>query len=786
MNRRFAFGQPLLIAALFLVIGSTVSAKIKLEDVPFTRAKKAVAMEASAKQFLHDRNSETARVWLFFTDKGVTGQADLAQKANQVNFSKKVQQRRAKSGITGVLFADLPVRTDYIDRVRLMGAELRRSSRWLNAVSFDIPMDQLDKFEALPFVAEIRPVARYKNSTEDATDQEEYFTAEAQETGLASTLDYGFAEAQLNQINVPAMHQKGLTGQGVTLAILDTGYRKTHEVFADHYLNGRVLAEYDFINDDGNTANETGDQFDQWSHGTLIWSVSGGYKQGAVVGPAYKANFLLAKTEDVAGEYQGEEDNWVAAMEWADSLGADVLTSSLGYIDWYNVSDVDGVTAVTTIAANTAVDLGIVVCISMGNEGASATSLTPPADAFENISVGAVQLSGSIASFSSRGPTFDGRTKPEVCALGVGTSAASYTGNTNYTTANGTSLSTPLVAGVACLLVEAHPTYPPQLIRLSLMETASRADNPDNTYGWGIIDGNAALGWGVDVSANVNVAQAPIEVNFTGGASPFLTVSNWNWDFGDGNSSTEQNPTHTYNDPGSYAVTTSITTEYGTITSENPGFILALGDTLWFEADTALSGTTTAVSVMLRNSQQINEITIPFHYFDYPHIVYDSVTRGDRTVDFEYLSPSLWDSWQKRYAYILRADNGGGTPLLEPGIGEVMKIYFTVAEGETNGTTYFIDTLSDPAVNIVAEYLTYQPETYTGSITISGFLRGDCNDDTLIDVEDLVFMVDYQFRNGPSTDPEDIMDLNISGMVDIEDLVYMVDYQFRNGPPPLQ
>lgn len=787
MFRQLIFRTLLAAATLVLLLIPQISANNNLQKAQFHRAKKPVALETKAKQFLKQRNSETARVWLFFTDKGVNNQAELAQKAAGLEISEKNKSRRAKTGINSIVLADLPVRSDYVDRARLMGAKLRRVSRWLNAASYDIPIDQLSKFEALPFVAEIRPVARYKNTgLIDSAEKESIFTSNDNESGLADVLDYGYAYEQVAQINVPAMHQKGYTGQGVTLAILDTGFRKSHEAFANHYLEGRVLAEYDFINDDANTANQAGDVSTQWGHGTEVWSVTGGYMPGTLVGPAYKANFLLAKTEDNAGEYQGEEDNWVAAMEWADSLGADVLTSSLGYLDWYTISDYDGVTAVTTIAANTAVDLGIVVCISMGNEGASATSLTPPADAFDIISVGAVKLTGYIASFSSRGPTFDGRTKPEVCALGVDDACANYTADNTYTYSNGTSFACPLVAGIACLLVEAHPTFSPQLIRQSLMETASRADAPDNTYGWGIANGNAALSWGLTINADVQIAQAPVEVNFTGESSAFLNASSWLWNFGDGTTSTLQNPTHTYNEPGAYTVSAEVATDYGPFTFEQQGFVLALGDTLWFEADTAISGTSTAVSVFLRNSQPLEEILIPFKYFDYPHISFDSVTRGERTVAFEYLSPTLWDSWSRRYAYLLRADNGGGTLPLEAGSGEIMKIYFSVASGEVDGTTYLIDTLYDPQINITSQYLVYQPEAYGGSITVSTFIRGDCTGDEQIDVEDLVYLIDYQFRSGPATDPVEVMDIDGSGVLDIEDVVYMVDFQFRDGPPPPQ
>ncbi|RMF94466.1 MAG: hypothetical protein D6741_12600, partial [Planctomycetota bacterium] len=276
----------------------------------------------------------------------------------------------------------------------------------------------------------------------------------------------------------------------------DTGFRKSHEAFAFHYAQGHVLAEHDFVFGDGNTANEAGDNPNQWDHGTYIWGTSGGHMDGKIYGPAYEANFILCKTEDIRSETPVEEDNWVAAVEFADSVGADVITSSLTYSAWYTYSDYDGQTATITIAANTADSLGIVVCNAMGNSGPSVGTLTPPADAFDIIAVGAVTSLGSIASFSSRGPTFDGRPKPEVVAQGVSTYASSAAGDAAYTNVSGTSLSTPLVAGLCCLVLEANPCLTPQQVREAVMMTADRAANPDSTtYGHGIPDALAAINY---------------------------------------------------------------------------------------------------------------------------------------------------------------------------------------------------------------------------------------------------------------------------------------------------
>jgi subtilisin family serine protease len=181
-----------------------------------------------------------------------------------------------------------------------------------------------------------------------------------------------------------------------------------------------------------------------------------------------------------------EEDQYVAGLEWGESLGADIASSSLGYIDWYEFEDLDGMTAVTTIAVNTAIENGMVVVTAVGNSGTG--GIVVPADAENVIACGAVDSDGNIASFSSQGPTADGRIKPEVCALGVSTYCAGVNSTSAYRYENGTSLATPLVAGAAACVLQAHPDWTPQQVREALMMTASDPENPDNQYGWGIID----------------------------------------------------------------------------------------------------------------------------------------------------------------------------------------------------------------------------------------------------------------------------------------------------------
>ncbi|GAB4323796.1 MAG: hypothetical protein Kow0074_16350 [Candidatus Zixiibacteriota bacterium] len=439
----------------------------------------------------------TAKIWVYFTDKGFADKTGLAAVAKHrgVALTDRAAIRRAKVGRDQIEFYDVPVRDDYIRSVEDLGAQLRQRSRWLNAASFEVPLSIIPQIGDLPFVHKIDPVLGYGGSEPIEFDDDKSMPRPDATGTTEATLDYGASLGQLTQINVPAVHDLGYNGQGVLVAMFDTGYRKDHVAFAQAYSENRVLAERDFVFNDNETQDEPEDLAGQHNHGTLTWSALGGQDDGNLYGPAYGASFILAKTEDTRSETPVEEDNWVAAMEWADSIGADVISTSLSYTAWYTYSNFDGDQAVTTIAADLAASLGIVVCASAGNSGPSAGTIGAPADADSILAVGAVTAFNTIASFSSRGPTFDGRIKPEVCAQGQSTACANPGGTTTYTTASGTSLSCPLVGGCAAVLLSAHPEWTPMQVREALMQTASQAATPDNSYGWGIVDLLAAVNY---------------------------------------------------------------------------------------------------------------------------------------------------------------------------------------------------------------------------------------------------------------------------------------------------
>ena len=437
---------------------------------------------------------DSVKVWVFFTDKGIFSleQYEDAKTVFKSSLTRSALKRRLKNRAE-TDFLDLPINQFYADEILKSGGILRQKSRWLNAISIQIQKNKIEKIAQLPFVREIKKVVGFKREPEEIQSIHGKLYQPEKFAGYGR--NYGPSLPQLDQINVPIVHDMGYKGQNVIVCMMDTGYRKNHQAFAIAYSESRVLAEYDFIFHDNNTQNEPEDTVTQHDHGTATWSALGGEYEEWLYGPAYGSSFVLAKTEDVRSETPIEEDNWVAGMEWADSIGAEIISSSLGYSNWYTYSDFDGNTCVTTVAADIAASRGIVVCNAMGNEGSGAGTLIAPADADSIIACGAVDEWGIIASFSSRGPTYDGRIKPEVVARGVATYCASAFDTNTYFQIGGTSLSTPLVGGCAAVLLSAHPDWTVMQIREALMMTANNASAPNNTYGWGLVNLFEALNY---------------------------------------------------------------------------------------------------------------------------------------------------------------------------------------------------------------------------------------------------------------------------------------------------
>jgi subtilisin family serine protease len=288
----------------------------------------------------------------------------------------------------------------------------------------------------------------------------------------------------------------GLDGEGIVIAVFDTGFKNLrHEAFG--HLD--IQARWDFVNGDRAVGNNR--DLGDGSHGARVLSVLGGYEEGELVGPAYAATFLLAKTEDTESETPVEEDNWAAAAEWAEARGADIISTSLGYLDFdapfadYTFEDMDGETAVTTIAAQMAVDRGVVVVASAGNEGFDPehNTLGAPADGELVLTIGAVNSFDARVDFSSVGRTADGRIKPDVMAQGVLVKTVNPNTPDQYTLSDGTSFSCPLAAGVAALVLQAHPDWTVARLRRAMRSTADGAAHPDRLMGWGILDALEAV-----------------------------------------------------------------------------------------------------------------------------------------------------------------------------------------------------------------------------------------------------------------------------------------------------
>lgn len=438
--------------------------------------------------------ADSVDVWIFFTDRGFSDRqaldVALLRAENTLLPNARTRRQKVKTGSL-VGECDLPVNADYMQTILDLGARYRTTSRYLDAMSARLSYSQLRQIAELPYVKEIRPVAKGHRFQPESGWTISSPTA-TQPPGV-NQLNYGPSYDQLNQINVVAAHDSGYSGDGVLVCLLDTGFFTDHEAL----VNQPVVAEWDFINNDPETQNEPGDDPTQHNHGTYTFSTLGGAHDGDLYGPAYGASFILGKTESIEFEQPIEEDWYVAGLEWADSLGAQVVSTSLGYLDWYTFEDLDGNTAVTTIGVDIAVANGIVCVTAAGNEAQTSWGhIIAPADADSVIAIGAVNSDGEIASFSSPGPTYDGRIKPEVCARGVNTwCAVPWYGTSSYAGVSGTSLSTPLVGGVCALLLEAHPGWTPMQVREALMMTASNAFTPDNDYGWGIIDVMAAINY---------------------------------------------------------------------------------------------------------------------------------------------------------------------------------------------------------------------------------------------------------------------------------------------------
>lgn len=435
------------------------------------------------------------KYFIYFKDKGINPGTTL-NKSSQIyqqavnELSERAIERRIKNmGDDFITYEDIPLNEEYISALQTVGVEIIHKLKWFNSVSVRMNSTQFEQIKLLNFVEKIVPVKSLTFQKPLVDDHELYKNN--------STPGYGQSFTQLNLSDVPLVHSKGITGENVIIGLLDTGFDWQRHIS----LNTRnVIAEYDFIFNDNITTNQPGDHPSQHDHGTLIFSIIGGYHDSVMIGAAFNSSYLLAKTEDIRSETRIEEDNYAAALIWMEGLGVDITSSSLGYSTFdspgesYTYNDMDGKTTIVSRAAELAFMRGVATFTSAGNEGNTPWFyITAPADGKNTIGIGAVNSSNQIAGFSSRGPSSDGRIKPDVVAMGVGVYGAAASTDNGYRFASGTSTSAPIASGVAALLLSTHRHLKNTQIRSILLESSDNSLNPNNEIGYGLVSAKRAI-----------------------------------------------------------------------------------------------------------------------------------------------------------------------------------------------------------------------------------------------------------------------------------------------------
>jgi len=435
------------------------------------------------------------KYWVKFTDKN---NSPFSINNPEMFLTQKAIDRRMVHGIA-IVENDLPVNPSYITAVENTGAVILNPSKWLNSVTVytDDPT-VISSIYALPFVLAIEnisynpPIGKksvkpfFKNESVKNLSQEEWIK------GITSGQSYNYGQAfnQINMLNGILLHDEGFDGTGMTIAVLDAGFLNLNmwPAFDSLWINNKILGWKDFANP------VSPDIFGSHFHGTNVLSTIGTNLPGQMVGTAPQADFWLVRTEDAGSEYLIEELNWVSGAEFADSVGADIINSSLIYTTFddpsqdHTYADLDGNTAIITRGADMAVSKGMIVVNSAGNYGNDPwENIGVPADGDSVFSIGAVNSYGNYASFSSTGPTFDGRIKPDVVAQGSGSTVISaYSGN--VVTGSGTSYSSPITAGMVACLWQAHPEKRNLEIMNAILQNSSQFTSPDTLLGYGIPD----------------------------------------------------------------------------------------------------------------------------------------------------------------------------------------------------------------------------------------------------------------------------------------------------------
>jgi hypothetical protein len=437
--------------------------------------------------------------WVYFKDKPGS-QAYFNNPLTML--SQRALDRRLNQGIA-LDGKDIPIYQPYIDQViAATGITVRAKSKWFNCVHVRGSQTDITALKSLSFVDYIDFANNSIGSTKKILSKQITSKPVNKTAETLSTFNYGNSANQIQMLNGHLLHQSNYTGTGKIIAVMDGGFPgvNTAQPFARLRDNNQILGGYDYVNKSTNF-------YAGSSHGTSVLSLMGGFKDNLLVGTAPDAQYYLFITEDGPNENPLEESNWVEAAEEADRLGVDIITTSLGYTTFdnanydYSYKDMNGTTTFISKGLDIAFSRGILCVVSAGNEGNKPWQyISAPADAVNALAIGAVKSDESYATFSSQGPTFDGRVKPDVTAQGQNPYVSDASGNiTNG--GSGTSYSGPIIAGMLACLWQALPTKTNQQIKQLITQSADRYSAPTVQYGYGIPDFSLALANGLSVAA---------------------------------------------------------------------------------------------------------------------------------------------------------------------------------------------------------------------------------------------------------------------------------------------
>lgn len=432
------------------------------------------------------------RYFISFTDKKNTS---FSINSPEEYLSAKTILKRQKF-LIAIDSTDLPVSSIYIEGLKSAGLVVENTSKWFNGVIVSTYDSLLTTSLNCIYIDSILPFGSWKNTKKVSEKWKINFDIS----------DYGLAFNQLQMLGGDVMHSKGFKGNGIIIAVIDAGFYKVDELDLFFDLKDQILSTYDFV--DGNF-----NVYDDHTHGMMVLSTMGA--KGRIVGTAPDAQYLLLRSEDVFSENLIEEFMWVSAAEYADSSGADIINSSLGYTTFddavqnHNYTDMDGKTTPISIGAGMACDKGIIVVNSAGNSGNSSWHyISAPADNFNVLTVGAVDEDEELALFSSYGPNAEGAVKPNVVAQGKNTVVATF--DNEVMTGNGTSFSSPVTAGMVACLWSSSPDKTAFSIKDAIYKSADRYLNPDNQFGYGIPDYYSAyqyLNYNFTVPINESISE---------------------------------------------------------------------------------------------------------------------------------------------------------------------------------------------------------------------------------------------------------------------------------------